>query len=134
MQRSWPESRYLCRKGAVSLFAAAALAGQVAIIVRLPEQFERVACWAMSLVWLGGTALMVRLARPRPVVDDGPPGRTVPPPAEDDRQPSGRMRAAWFMARAGGDTEVVAHIAQVPHALAELIVADARPGSGTQPG
>src|SRR6185437_6079437 len=47
-------------------------------------------------------------------------------PRVDDRQPSGRMRVAWSVARADGDAELVAQVADVPHALPELILAEAR--------
>lgn len=125
---------HLWRKAAVMVFAVAVLTGQVAAITQVPELMEQVACWAMSLLWLAAVSLAMRFARPRAA--SAPEPRPEPLAAavrEDDRQPSSRMRAAWFMARAGSDTQLVADIAQVPHALAELIVADARRGSGERP-
>ena len=119
----------------MSVFAVAALSGQVAAITRMPEQFERVACWAMSLLWLAATALVVRLAGLHAPATSDSQARTTPKPVaapEYDRHPSRQMLAAWLMARDGSGTDVVAHVAQVPHALAELIVADALSDSDEQ--
>lgn len=127
------------RRAALWLLAAAALSGQVVALWQVPEQFQQAVCWLMSLMWLAGLELVARLTRLRhlgvgALVSDGEPDPVAAASVEVDRQPSERMRAAWFMARAGGDTELVAHVAGVPHALAELIVADARSGKDNDSG
>ncbi len=83
------------------------------------------------MLWLAGAQLVARLTGSRATGLDvlGPgiaPDPPVAVPRDDDRQPSERMRVAWSVARADGDAERVAQVADVPRALAELILADAR--------
>ena len=123
------------RRAIAALVTASAVAGQVAAFTLAPEQLQYVACWTMSLLWVAAIEVTFRPARPRPPAVFELRGREQPldtPAGEDERQPSARMRDAWAMARTGGDTETVAHVAQVPYSLAELIVADARTDSGEQ--
>lgn len=117
------------RKATASLATAAAASGHVAVFTQAPDLLQPVAHWAISVTWVAVIELTMHPIRAHLTQSarHGSGDVSINTLVQRGiRAPSARMRTAHLIARADSSTDLVAHIGQVPHALAELIVADAR--------
>lgn len=103
--------------------AAGALAAQIAVLAVVPPGWQLAASTLMTALTLTALAVILIHVRPRPQprrddVHFGLPG--------DADVPSPKMHTAYELARRGVPAVWIAQHCDLPQALAELVIADAR--------
>jgi hypothetical protein len=133
MTRMRRERRLVSTGAAPWLWVVATMLIQLGVLAVVPATARLAVSTGLFTLWFGGLGVVVWVVSHRrtgAAVHPGP--ASVPVPGADEQTPSPRMQAAWRLAMAGADAERVAQAGELPLALAELMVDNARRNPGVR--